>query len=264
MRKGFRAGIGLAMALWLAPPASADTVTIGAPAPSPTTSGSCNSCAVMQFASDPASPTYVVPPAPAGSSWTITSWTSRGGIADASAAIEVWRATANAGEFRLIAIGPEQRFPTDTLVSHAVNIPVLPGDTLGVDSETTNYDPDYGGVAGDHTFLSIGTPAQGQTMGGTSSDFMVINYGSSRLNVAATLTSIGPPARRRCRSKRNAGSTRSGALRSPRRRSARSTRSSGAGVVAATMPPSWRSPRRDSRERGATSGARSTRSPLRA
>jgi hypothetical protein len=193
MRKGFRAGIGLAMALWLAPPASADTVTIGAPAPSPTTSGSCNSCAVMQFASDPASPTYVVPPAPAGSSWTITSWTSRGGIADASAAIEVWRATANAGEFRLIAIGPEQQFPTDTLVSHAVNIPVLPGDTLGVDSETTNYDPDYGGVAGDHTFLSIGTPAQGQTMGGTSSDFMVINYGSSRLNVAATLTSIGPP-----------------------------------------------------------------------
>jgi len=36
------------------------------------------------------------------------------------------------------------------------------------------------------------------------------------------------------------------------------------GLVAATMPPSWRSPRRDSRERGATSGARSTRSPLRA
>ena len=53
MRKSFLAcAIGLAMALWLVPPASADTVTIGAPAPSPTSSGSCNSCAVMQFASN--------------------------------------------------------------------------------------------------------------------------------------------------------------------------------------------------------------------
>ena len=130
-------------------------------------------------------------------------------MADASAAIEVWRPTANTDEFRLIAIGPEQPFPTDTLVSHAVSIPVLPGDTLGVDSETTNYDPDYGGVAGDHTFLSIGTPAQGQTMGGASSDFMVINYGSSRLNVAATLTSASPagatpvpPMKKKCKKHR--------------------------------------------------------------
>ncbi len=193
MRKGFLAGaVGLAIALWLAAPASAETITIGAPAPSPTSSGSCNSCAVMQFASNAASPSYVVPTAPVGSSWTITSWTSRGGQADASAAIEVWRATSNDGEFRLIAIGPEQQFPTDTLVSHAVSIPVLPGDRLGVDSGTTNYDPDYGGVLGDSTYLSIGTPAQGQTMGPPGSDFMVILYGSERLNVAATLTSTSP------------------------------------------------------------------------
>ena len=193
MRKGFlAAAIGLATALWLAPPASADTITIGAPAPSPTSLGSCNSCAVMQFASNAASPSYVVPPAPAGSSWTITSWTSRGGQGDASAAIEVWRATANADEFRLIAIGPEQQFPTDTLVSHAVSIPALPGDRLGVNSGTTAYDPDYGGLLGDSTYLSIGTPAQGQTMGGTGSDFMVILYGNERLNVAATLTSTSP------------------------------------------------------------------------
>ena len=206
MRKGFPAvAIGLALALWLAPPASADTITIGAPAPSPTSSGSCNSCAVMQFASNTGSPSYVVPPAPAGSSWTITSWTSRGGQADASAAIEVWRATANADEFRLIAIGPEQQFPTDTLVSHVVSIPVLPGDRLGVNSGTTNYDPDYGGVLGDSTYLSIGTPAEGQTMGGAGSDFMVILYGNQRLNVAATLTSTNPagttpvPVKKKCK-----------------------------------------------------------------
>jgi hypothetical protein len=209
MRKEFLTGaIGLAMVLWLAPAASADTVTIGAPSPSPTSTGTCNSCAVMQFASAAGSPSYVVPPAPAGGSWTITSWTSRGGLGDTSAAIEVWRATPNPDQFRLITIGPEQQFLTDTLAAHVVNIPVLPGDRLGVDSGTTNYDPDYGGVLGDTTYLSIGTPAEGQTMGPPgppSTDFDVIGYSAQRTNVAATLTSTSPagttpaPAKKKCK-----------------------------------------------------------------
>jgi hypothetical protein len=200
MRKGFLAcAIGSVIALWPGPLASAATVTIGAPASSSTSMGPCNSCAVMQFTSDPASPSYVVPPAPAASSWTITSWTSRGGVANASAAIEVWRPTVKADEFRLIAIGPAQPFPMDTLVSHAVSIPVMPGDSVGLDSETTNYDPEYGGVTGDSTVFTIGTPAQGQTLGGAGSDFppaLLISHASTRLNVAATLTSTSPaPAR---------------------------------------------------------------------
>ena len=198
MRKGFLAGaIGLTLGLWLVPPASADTITIGAPAPSSMNMGPCNSCAVLQFTSNPASPSYVVPPAPAGSSWTMTSWSSRGGVADASAAVEVWRPTGNTDEFKLIAIGPDQPFPANTLVSHAVDIPVVPGDWLGVNSETTNYDPDYGAVMGDSTVFTIGTPAQGQTLGGTGSDFppaMLISHASTRLNAAATLTSTSPAA----------------------------------------------------------------------
>jgi hypothetical protein len=222
MKKSFLVcAIGLALALSVGARASADTVTIGAPAPSPTSSGTCNSCAVMQLTSNAASPTYVVPPAPAGSSWTITSWTSRGGVADASAAIEVWRPTGTTDEFRLITIGPAQPFPTNTLASHAVSIPVLPGDRLGIDSGTTNYDADYGGVTGDSTVLTIGTPTQGQTMGGAGSDFppaSLINYGSSRLNAAATLTSTSPAAtppapvetvKKKCRKKKHTRSAQS-------------------------------------------------------
>lgn len=97
----------------------------------------------------------------------------------------------------------------DTLVSHAVSIPVLPGDRLGLDSETTNYDPEFGGVMGDSTVFTIGTPAQGQTLGGAGSDFppaLLIGHASTRLNVAATLTSASPAAaapmpvtKKRCR-----------------------------------------------------------------
>jgi hypothetical protein len=212
MRKGILAGaVGLATVLWLASAAPADTITIGAPAPSPTGSmGPCNSCAVLQFTSNAATPSYVVPPAPPGGSWTITSWTSRGGVADANAAIEVWRPTGNTGEFRLIVIGPAQPFPTGTLVSHPVSIPVLPGDEIGLNSETTNYNPRYGGVTGDSTVFTIGTPAQGQTLGGAGSDFppgLLISNAGTRLNAAATLTSTSPtpttpgPAAKKCRKK---------------------------------------------------------------
>src|SRR4051794_32364140 len=146
-----RAGlIGLVAALSLAPAASADTTTIGAAASdSGLFFGGCSSpCAYVQE-TDTGSPSYVVPPVPAGSGpWSVTSWSALGGpSSDAAGAVEIWRPTGASGEFRLIAIGPEQPFPPNVLTSHSVNIPVLPGDHLGVQAGDADFRPIYSSPA---------------------------------------------------------------------------------------------------------------------
>jgi hypothetical protein len=199
MRAKFLAGVGLVglmAALWLAPAASAETATIGAAAPSPLVLfGGAPHFTVIQQTTDPASPSYVVPQVPAGAApWSITSWGALGGAGDGSASVEVWRPTSTSGEFRLITIGPEQAFPTHALTSHAVNIPVLPGDHLGVRSgPDSDFSPSYGGQPpGDAAIWPTGAsdPVVGQTIGAASSDFSP--HGGSadaRANVKATLTS---------------------------------------------------------------------------
>jgi hypothetical protein len=188
--------VGLMAALWVAPATSADTTTIGAAAPSPGVlfAGASN-FAVIQETTDPASPSYTVPQVPAGGGpWSVTSWAALGGAGDGSAALEIWRPTSTPRELRLIAIGPQQPFPTGVLTSHSVSIPVLPGDHLGVLSgPDSDFAPSYSsGLTGDEAIWPIGptTPAVGQTIGGPSSDFSP-NGGAllARANVQATLTS---------------------------------------------------------------------------
>src|SRR4051794_73015 len=119
MRARFAAGlglIGLIAALSVAPAATAATATIGSVAPSSGTG--CASCVYMQWTGDVSSPSYVVPPVPAGGGpWSVTSWSAMGGPGDGSASLEIWRPTGNQDEFRLIAIGPEQPFPNGVVTS---------------------------------------------------------------------------------------------------------------------------------------------------
>jgi hypothetical protein len=196
--RSFAAAIGLLGALWLAPGASAETTTIGTVAPSAAAlSSACLGCSWAQVNTDPASPSYVVPAPPAsGDTWTLTSWTTRGGPGDGSASVEVWRHTATPDELELIAIGPEQPIAMDTEVTNPVSIPVLPGDVLGVRSGgDTDYLPTYtSSLSNDVSWLAIGDPAVGQTMSPMAppSDFAVTGSSSLRVNALATLSSTPP------------------------------------------------------------------------
>src|SRR3954451_6652737 len=98
MRARFAAGaglIGVVGGLLLAPASSADTTTIGAAAPSSgvLTSGSPGVVAI-QPATDPASPSFVVPQVPSGAGpWSVVSWGARGSLNASSASLEIWRPT---------------------------------------------------------------------------------------------------------------------------------------------------------------------------
>jgi hypothetical protein len=187
--------MGLVAALWLTSAAAAETTTLGAATPPGPVGAGVADFAVIQVATDPATPSYVVPPVPAGGGpWSVTSWGARGGNGDGSAAIEIWRPTGTAGEFRLVAIGPQQPFPTGVVTTHSVNIPVLPGDHLGVVSGTdSDFRSNYvSGLSGDVAIWSLppNNPALGQTMGADSSDISPHGGGTqNRANVQATLTS---------------------------------------------------------------------------
>ena len=210
MRKGLLASvICCAAALWAVPTALADSVTIGSVAPSST--GGCNTCTFMQFTTDPSSPSYVVPPAPATGPWMITSWSARGGIADGAASLEIWRPTNLAQQFQLVTIAAEQTFPANVVTSHAVSIPVLPGDHLalrtGADGSVA---PNYvTGSSSDVNYGAVGVPITGQTMGPSMSDFVPNQIPNRRVNAEATLTAPSAaapisttPSKKKCKKKK--------------------------------------------------------------
>ncbi len=214
MRRRFVAGmIGMVAALWLVPSASAGTATIGAAASdSGLFFGGCPSpCAYLQE-TDAASPSYVVPPVPVGGGpWNVTSWSALGGpSSDGAGALEIWRPTGASGEFRLIAIGPEQPFPPNVLTSHPVNIPVLPGDHLGVQAGDADFRAIYSSPAALDAWLSPHElPAVGETAGGSTSDHNPVSRGANgRVNVQATLTSTPaaappPTKKKKCKKKKH-------------------------------------------------------------
>jgi len=217
MRARFAAGVGLVglmAALSLAPAASADTATIGAAAPdSGLFFGGCGSpCAYMQETTDGASPSYVVPPVPAGGgSWGVTSWSARGGPGDSSASLEIWRPTGAPNEFRLMAIGPDQTFPMGAVTSHPVSIPVLPGDHLGVQASDSDFRPIYSSPPAGNAWMSPHElPAVGETAGGSTSDHNPVGRGADgSVNVQAVVTSASatstptqPPIKKKCKKKK--------------------------------------------------------------
>ena len=213
-KRALACAIGVAGALWLVPSASADTATIGAAAPSTgVLFGGAADFAVIQKTTDPTSPSFVVPPVPAGAGpWSVTSWGALGGFGDGSASLEIWRPTSTAGEFRLIAIGPQQPFPTGVLTTHPVSVPVLPGDHLGVVSgPDSDFSPSYSSaLIGDEAIWPNGTPPSpvvGQTVGASSSDFPTHGGAlDARANVQATLTATpaaAATAKKKCKKKKH-------------------------------------------------------------
>jgi hypothetical protein len=214
MRARLTAGlglIGLIAALWVAPAASASTATIGAAAlPSDTLFAGCSSpCDYMQETTAAGSPSYVVPPVPAGQPpWSITSWSALGGAGDGSAALDVWRPTGSPDEFRLISVGDQLPFPTNVLTSHAVSIPVLPGDHLGVRAGDSDFQSVYQtSNIGDAWLSPHELAAVGETAGGSSSDHTPSRSADERVNVQATLTSTpaaaAPTTNSKCKKKKH-------------------------------------------------------------
>jgi hypothetical protein len=149
-----------------------------------------------------------VPQVPDGAGpWSVTSWGALGGAGDGSASLEIWRPTSTSGEFRLITIGPQEAFPAGVVTSHSVNIPVLPGDHLGLlTGPNGDFRPQYtSGLTGDVWIGPHPSPAVGQTAGAPSSDFYPDYSGTDvRVNVEATLTSTPAPAapvKKKCKKK---------------------------------------------------------------
>jgi hypothetical protein len=208
MRRWTLVTIALIAALCLPAAAAADTVEIGSASPTnfPSDSG-CGGCHSLQVSTAPGAASYVVPAAPAGGGWTLTSWSARGGVAIGTGSVEVWRPTATANQYRLIAIGPEDSFPANTVTTHAVSIPVLPGDHLGILTLTGEFSPAYDTTSDADLELGVsGNPAVGQTVGAPTSDFLAFKEDRSRVNAGATLTAPSTPATgtaKKCKKKKH-------------------------------------------------------------
>jgi hypothetical protein len=182
-------GVGAA---WLAPSAVAATTTIGEQAPiGATFSGLC--CSFIQDSSAAGPPAYAVPAAPAGESWTITSWSARGGAVQGFARLLVWRPTGVAGQFRLVARSADQVIDAASLPSIATSLPAQPGDLVGIRTDS-HHDVQGGYItaSGDDVYTVNGDPAVNETVGGGGT-YAFVSWGSTRANVQATLTSSSPP-----------------------------------------------------------------------
>jgi hypothetical protein len=164
--------------------------------------GGCGGCNFFQLATDPASPSYVVPAA-----GTIAAWSARGGpTTDDASRFLVFRPTGVAGQFRLVAESPEVPVPTLAAPVFPVSIPVEAGDHIGV--RTGLGGGDMPGIhpaasAGDVIAGVMGNIAVGQTAG-PGGDFAYLTQASDRLNVAATFTVpytpfAGPQKKKKCK-----------------------------------------------------------------
>jgi hypothetical protein len=189
-------GVAVAIAGWLAPPAGAATTTIGQIAPvGATFSGQC--CSFIQTHTDSARLGYTVPAAPAGESWTIASWSTRGGAAQGFAKLLVWRPTSVGGEFRLVGAGANTVVDPAQAPAIPTSIAVQPGDEIGIRTDT-HHDVQgaYLRGGGDEVGVLQGEPATGpavgETAGALASTYGVSYYSSTTVNASATLTSAGP------------------------------------------------------------------------
>jgi hypothetical protein len=177
-------GAGVA-AFWLPAPAGAATVTIGQVAPADATPSSCFSgCDEFQKQDDPAAPSYTVP----AGTWTVTSWSLRGGPRVGPAALQIYRPTGTPGQFRLTAQSAETPIPAGGVTSCATRLAVLPGDLLGLRGgpQPIAYATPN---SGDEAASVLGEPVIGSTVGPPGSNF---GYGFNNflaVNVSATLDS---------------------------------------------------------------------------
>ena len=184
--KGAKGSLALALIgmAWLAPSASAQTVTIGSVAPVDTPA-TCFVCTTFQLATAATSPSYTVP----AGSWTITSWSARGRpTEDGLGRLRVFRPIGT-DLYRLVAETPDATIAEDAAPSIPTNLPVQPGDVIGSLTHEILPIPNlYSGEADDDAAsVATGSMMVGETAG-TGGDY---SYGTSsgfRVNVSAVLT----------------------------------------------------------------------------
>jgi hypothetical protein len=192
----------VAATIWLAAPAGAATVSLGRIAPMGVPGG-CGGCSSLQLQSDPASSSYEVPP---GGPWTVTSWSARGGptMAD-SARLLIYRPTATAGQFQLVANTADVPFGIVEAPVTPVSIPVLSGDRIGLRTTGTGDMPGAhpSAFAGDVFAGVMGNLMLGETVG-PGGDHALLQDDSNLTNVAVTLTAPDPvPATtKKCKKKK--------------------------------------------------------------
>jgi hypothetical protein len=186
-----------ALTLGLCAPATASAVTanIGEPLPSGPGATGCNQCSDFQGATAPGSASYTVPAALASGPWTVTAWTVKGGVNAGNAALEVWRPTGVAGEFRLIAKTGETLIPAGGAPSVSSSVPVQPADVLGIYTASGNVPIAYAAAPVENQLYQVvGDPAVDDTAGVVGSTFPVSILASYRANIGATLTAPDPPS----------------------------------------------------------------------
>jgi len=159
----FTFGLAVASALALSTTANARQLgAIGAPH-----LGGCTNCNVFQLATATGEPQYVVP----HGKWTITHWgTQGGGSASGQSRLQVFRPTATAGQFKLIARSNLETTHKNGHPYFATNIDVRGGDLLGfatVDNISSAYSTS---VTGDNVkIVACTVTGVGQRVGaGTS------------------------------------------------------------------------------------------------
>jgi hypothetical protein len=187
------AGAVFAGVLFLAAGASAATVQLGQLA-APSTDGGCIDCTNLQVETVSPAPSYEVP----AGIWNLTSWSGQGGLKGGSVKLRIFRPTAIAGQFRLVAETPLETIAAATIATFPAQIPVEPGDRLGLETGpgtggTNDYPSTYSAPLGNRQYGVIGGPQVGQTVG-TGGEYEVGNDNGHLLNIAATLTSPTEPA----------------------------------------------------------------------
>jgi hypothetical protein len=196
-----------ALVIGLIAPTSAGAVTANIGEPSGTNPGvACGgtNCSYFQESVAPGSTPYVVPAAPAGGPWTITSWSATGG-GGGHASLELWRPTGVSGQFRLVAKSASASIPGYTTPVIPASIPALPGDVLGLHGDDGGVPVEYVLPPSSNVVRGVvGDAAVGDTSGPSSTWGSGFQDASYRINVGATLTAPDPPVakKKQCKKKK--------------------------------------------------------------
>jgi hypothetical protein len=189
-------GVAVAAAMMLAASAGAATTSVGQVTPLGLTATTL-CCNFIQVSDNAGPPGYEVPAPPSGETWTITSWSVRGGTVQGFARVLVWRPTGTHGQFRLVGQGSNTIVDPGTIPSIGVSIPVQPGDVIGLRTDSHHDVPGAFCCTGPSEEIATfaGDPALGQTANSSpGSDFSYGIFTSTRTNVEASLTSAPPAA----------------------------------------------------------------------
>ena len=192
MSLGVLAVVVLVGMLFLAAGASAASVQIGQLAPANAVGG-CTECTHVQVETVSPAPSYEVP----AGEWDLTSWSAQGGLQGGTVRLRIFQPIAIPGQFRLVAETPLETIAPATIATFPVQIPVEPGDRLGLETGpavggSDYYPSTYTAPLGNRQYGVVGAPKVGQTVG-PGGEFGVGDDSGYLLDIAATLTSPTPP-----------------------------------------------------------------------